>query len=642
MALGPHTVGRKLLWSIALPGLIVALLGAGYFLREMRRSVQDAAHREALALAEFVASTFTLPQADRAHPHGAVAEVLGSDTRLLRSVAEARVLTPDGRIRWSRQRGEEGTLHPESTRLTVPTPETARTAKEGTEVIRPLGGAECLGCHTGDSAQRLGVLQVRLSEPLLSRQLSAVFHVVLVATLLFGGLLTLATAISFHFFLTRPLRRLTGIMRRAEEGDLLVRAETRGTDEISRLGAAFNQMLARLTSMKADEIDTHRDLALTKEKLALKEKLEERITELALLFDIAHSLNSTLELPELLERITRLVVERLKIPNFSIMLLSADRLLEVKSAWPQHRGSEGLTFAIGEGACGRAAETLRAVYLPDVSDRSSIFARRNLVGGTDHGSLLAVPMVHMDTLMGVMNFQRPEVAGFSPEELELLMAVADQAATAVKNARLHLETVQLTMTDPLTGVANRRQLFQRLEAEMARSERYDTPLSVLMVDVDHFKRLNDSEGHRAGDDALRTVSEVLRTRVRKVDTIARYGGEEFMVLLPQTSKADAVEVGEKLRRAVLETPSLAVATQPLGHITISIGVASYPIDATEQDTLVDCVDAALYGSKRGGRNKVTPYEPGMEIHPGRERGPHASRPADQTRPPLPPTGVAKA
>jgi diguanylate cyclase (GGDEF)-like protein len=642
MAQGPHTVGRKLLWSIALPGLIVALLGAGYFWKETRRAVQDAAHREALALAEFVDSTFTLPQADRAHPHSAVAEVLASDTRLLRSVAELRVLTPDGRIRWSRQRSEEGTVHPESARLTALTPETARSAREGTEVVRPLGGADCADCHTGANTQHLGVLQVRLSEPLLSRQLSGVFQGATMATLVFGVMLALATALALHFFFSRPLRRLTGIMRRAEEGDLLVRAETRGTDEISRLGSAFNQMLARLTSMKAEEIDTHRDLALANEKLALKEKLEERLTELGLLFDVAHSLNSTLELSELLERITRLVVERLKIPNFSIMLRTAEGLLEIRSAWPQHRGSEGLTFGIGEGACGRAAETLRAVYLPDVSDRSSIFAKRNLVGGTDHGSLLAVPMVHMDTLLGVMNFQRPEVASFSPEELELLMAVADQAATAVKNARLHAETVLLTMTDPLTGVPNRRHLFSRLDSELARAERYGTPLSILMIDVDHFKRLNDAEGHRAGDETLRRVCDVLRTRVRKVDTLARYGGEEFMVLLPQTAKEGATEVGEKLRRAVLETPGLASSSQPTGHITISIGVSSFPLDATEQETLVDCVDAALYASKRGGRNKVSAYEPGMEIHPGRERGPHASRPAADGSRPLPPAGVAKA
>ncbi|WP_224245235.1 GGDEF domain-containing protein [Hyalangium gracile] len=642
MALGPHTVGRKLLWSIALPGLIVALIGAGYFWRETRRAVQDAAHREALALAEFIASTFTLPQADRAHPHGAVAEVLASDTRLLRSVAELRVMTPDGKIRWSRHRGEEGKVHADHLRLTAPTPETARSAREGTEVVRPLGGAECMTCHTDDNAQRLGVLQVRLSEPQLSRQLSTVFHGAIVATLLFGVILALATGLSLHLFLTRPLRRLTAIMRRAEEGDMLVRAETRGTDELSRLGAAFNQMLARLTSMKVEEIDTHRDLTVTKEKLALKEKLEERITELSLLFDVAHALNSTLDLQEMFERITRLVVERLKIPNFSIMLRNADGLLEIRSAWPHHRGSEGLTFAIGEGACGRAAETHRAVYLPDVSDRSSIFAKRNLVGGTDHGSLLAVPMVHMEAVLGVMNFQRPEVASFSPEELELLTAVADQAATAVKNARLHAETVLLTMTDPLTGVPNRRHLFSRLESEMARSERYSTPLSILMIDVDHFKRLNDAAGHRAGDDVLRKVCDVLRTRVRKVDTLARYGGEEFMVLLPQTNKEGALEVGEKLRRAVLETAALAAPTQPTGHITISIGAASFPQDAADQDTLVDCVDAALYASKRGGRNKVSAYEPGMEIHPGRERGPHTTRPSADGSFPLPPKGVAKA
>ena len=197
------------------------------------------------------------------------------------------------------------------------------------------------------------------------------------------------------------------------------------------------------------------------------------------------------------------------------------------------------------------------------------------------------------------------------------------------------------MTDPLTGVPNRRHLFAQLEAELARAERYGTPLSILMIDVDHFKRLNDAAGHRDGRRGAAQGVRRAPPRVRKVDTLARYGGEEFMVLLPQTVKEGAVEVGEKLRRAVLDTAALAAPTQPTGHITISIGVASYPLDASDQETLVDCVDAALYASKRGGRNKVSAYEPGMEIHPGRERGPHASRTTDSPRP-LPPAGVAKA
>jgi diguanylate cyclase (GGDEF)-like protein len=641
MALGPDTVGRKLLWSIALPGLIVALLGVGYFWRETQLAVRDATHREALALAEFVASAFALPQAEGTPPHGALVEVMGSDTRLFRPVRELRVLTPDGRIRWSRQREEEGRRHEEAQRLTAPAPETARTSDQGTEVVRPLGGPECTSCHASDAAHRLGVLQVRLSEPALQHQLTGVFSHVMLAVLVLSGLLALATAYSLHFFLTRPLRRLSAAMHRAEAGDFLVRAESRGTDEIAQLGAAFNQMLARLTSMKVEEIDTHRDLALVKEKLALKDELEEHLSELHLLFEVAHSLNSTLELSELLPRITRLVVERLHIPDFSIMLVNADGLLEVKTAWPTHLGMEGLTFAIGEGACGRAAESLKSVYLPDLADPKSIFARRGLVRGTEEGSLLCVPMVHMDTLLGVINFQRQEVAGFSPTEIELLTAVAEQAVMAVKNAQLHADAVTLTMTDPLTGVPNRRHLFARLEHELARAQRYGSQLSILMVDIDYFKRLNDLAGHRAGDETLRRVADLLRGKVRKVDTLARYGGEEFMLVLPQTSKADAHEVAEKLRRAVADAPFLAVPGLPLGHVTISIGVSCYPVDASEQDLLVDCADSALYASKRGGRNRATPYEPGMEVHPGRERGPHNPTPP-AAEPPSPSGPVAKA
>ncbi|TQF09007.1 diguanylate cyclase [Myxococcus llanfairpwllgwyngyllgogerychwyrndrobwllllantysiliogogogochensis] len=641
MPLGPDTVGRKLLWSIALPGLVVALLGVGHFWREARVAVQDATQVESLALAEFVASTFMLPQGPGAPAHGAVAEVLHSDTRLFRSVADVRVLTPDGRVRWSREPSEVGSVHPEASRLTRPGPETARSADDVTEVVRPLGGPECGSCHSRGEVPGASVLQMRMTEPALHQQLTKVFGGALGSMAVFAILLALVIALSLHFNLTRPLRRLSAAMGRAEAGDLLVRADVRGTDEIARLGAAFNQMLARLTAMKAEEIDTHRDLELVKEKLALKDELEDRLRELSLLFDVTRSLNATLELDELLEAVTRLVVERLQIPEFSIMLVSPEGALEVKQAWPEGRSSEGLTFSVGEGACGRAAQTHKAVYLPDVADHSSIFARRGLV--TDAmltGALLAVPMVHAGTLMGVVNFQRPLIASFSAGEIELLTAVADIAAAAVKNAQLHAETVKLTMTDPLTGVPNRRHLFQRMELELARAQRFGTSLALLMVDVDHFKRLNDLAGHRAGDETLRRVCDILRSRVRKVDTLARYGGEEFVILLPQATKQDAVDVAEKLRRAVAETIVLNQPGLPGGHVTVSVGVSHFPSDANTQEGLVDSADAALYCSKRTGRNRTTPFEMGMEIHPGRERGPHA--PPTEPTASAPPGGVAKA
>jgi diguanylate cyclase (GGDEF)-like protein len=201
--------------------------------------------------------------------------------------------------------------------------------------------------------------------------------------------------------------------------------------------------------------------------------------------------------------------------------------------------------------------------------------------------------------------------------MELLTAVADQAAMAVKNARLHEETVALSITDPLTGAPNRRHLFSRLEMEIARAHRFGTSVSMLMIDIDHFKVLNDAAGHRAGDVTLRQVSDLIRNSVRKVDTLGRYGGEEFVLVLPQIQRPEALEVAEKIRKAVEDYPFTHRAAQPSGRITISIGVASLPLDANMLEKLVDCADAALYASKRGGRNRVTAYEPGMESHPGR-------------------------
>jgi diguanylate cyclase (GGDEF)-like protein len=631
MTLGLDTVGRKLLWSVALPGLLAALLGAGYFWREARLAIGEATHDEALVLADFFGATFQMSAPEGTGPHSPVEHLLSLDTHLLRSATELRVLSPDGRIRWSRHPEEVGTPHPEAGRLTGSEAQQVRSDASETEVVRPLGGPQCASCHQGESARRAGVLHLRLVEPEVHREFTHVLGSALGTVLVLGALLVLVTALSLHFFLTRPLRRLTAAMRRAEEGDMLVRAEVQGTGELAQLASAFNAMLARLTAMKVEEIDTHRDLQVTKWKLSLKEELEERIAELALLFDVARSVNSTIELPELLSRIVELVPERLHIPDFSIMLVNADGLLEVKSAWPPEQKLEGMTFHIGEGVCGRAAELRRVVYVPDVTDPSSLFARRGQIPGHDSGAMLCVPMVHLDTVLGVLNFRRPRVASFAPEEMELLTAVADQAATAVKNAMLHAEAVKLTMTDPLTGVPNRRHLFARLELEVARAQRFGTQLSILMVDIDHFKRLNDTAGHRFGDEMLRKVCEVLRPRVRKVDMLARYGGEEFLLVLSQVGKVDAAEVAEKLRLAVEESHLLVAPTQPNGHITVSIGVANIPSDATTQDTLVDCADAALYASKRSGRNRVTAYEPGMELHPGRERG--LGRPPDAPAPP---------
>src|SRR6185369_12349473 len=168
---------------------------------------------------------------------------------------------------------------------------------------------------------------------------------------------------------------------------------------------------------------------------------------------------------------------------------------------------EGLTFAVGEGICGHAAATRKSVYVADLESDQQFFKMRGGAGAKGRGSLLALPMVHGDELLGVLNFERPEKAGFSASEIEFFMGVADQAAMAVKNAQLHAQTVELSITDPLTGISNRRHLFAQLELEIARANRFGTQLSFLMIDIDYFKKLNDAAGHSAGDSVLRHVCE---------------------------------------------------------------------------------------------------------------------------------------
>jgi diguanylate cyclase (GGDEF)-like protein len=636
MAFRPRTIGSKLLWAIGVPAILTALAGVGFFWREADHAVERATRDEAVALAELISTTFALTDRPRTggeglrSAHRSATEAIRADWKMLRYVRDLRILDPSGLVRWSRRVEEEGRPHPDALRLLARGPEQVRSEGMQAEVVMPLGGMACAGCHE-QAPMQVGVLQLTIDEPKLRREVASVFGRALSSVVLFGAVLFILTAVSLHFFLQRPLRRLTQMMRRAEEGDFLVRVQATTQDEIGELGQTFNRMLARITDLKADEIETHRDLAAAQAELSLKKQLEEanatlqrRVKEQVLLFDVARSLTSTLELPELFGRISTLVAERLKTPRFSIMLLTADGRLEVKSAYPAGQGTEGLTFTIGEGACGRAAEKLEPIYIADLQRDGGAFSPRK-ESGEVFGSLVSMPMLHKGALLGVLNFERPEVSAFALDEIELLHAVADLAATAAKNALLHEETVALSITDPLTGAANRRHLFSRLEMEVARALRYGGQVSVLMVDIDHFKMLNDLRGHRAGDVVLRKVCDLMKGAVRKLDTLARYGGEEFMLILPHATKPEAQEVAEKLRRAVEEAPIEEGTSQPTGRITISIGVSNLPGDAKELGKLVDCADAALYASKRGGRNLATSYEPGMELHPGRERGPNAAK-----------------
>jgi diguanylate cyclase (GGDEF)-like protein len=205
----------------------------------------------------------------------------------------------------------------------------------------------------------------------------------------------------------------------------------------------------------------------------------------------------------------------------------------------------------------------------------------------------------------------PGIFFFGAVFVRLAIVLALQTAVDLRRINL-LETENVT--DPLTKVYNRRYLDKRLAEEVARSKRYALDLSVLMLDIDYFKRVNDTYGHQAGDVTLATLAGLVRTSLRELDVVARYGGEEFMVICTNTPVNGAVMVAERLRRVIesqpMEIPGSASGNQ-IVRISISIGVASLNADIDSQEKLVLAADEALYRAKAEGRNRVVAHGSGM-------------------------------
>ncbi|HEX7312366.1 MAG TPA: sensor domain-containing diguanylate cyclase [Pyrinomonadaceae bacterium] len=244
-------------------------------------------------------------------------------------------------------------------------------------------------------------------------------------------------------------------------------------------------------------------------------------------------------------------------------------------------------------------------------------------GESDAQPMAAVPVIYHDRTMGVLMVTSDDPQRLWQEnEVMLLRTVADQVAVAVNHARLFQQMQHQALTDGLTGCFNRRFFEIQLERDLHLATRMRQPVSLILLDIDHFKRVNDTHGHDAGDAALRILANALREEVRGVDTAARYGGEEFAIILPQAGPEGAMVVAERLRSRIERTEVPGV-----GCITASLGVATFPLDASSRELLVTSADRALFLAKRSGRNKVcstaelppedifsAPYEPILPTH----------------------------
>ncbi|RME29632.1 MAG: GGDEF domain-containing protein [Deltaproteobacteria bacterium] len=211
-------------------------------------------------------------------------------------------------------------------------------------------------------------------------------------------------------------------------------------------------------------------------------------------------------------------------------------------------------------------------------------------------------------MLGVIELVNNEPNSFSESDLRLLESLADYAAIAIENARNFQRVQELTVTDDVTSLYNSRYLHEALQNEYERARRYDLTFSVVFFDLDHFKRVNDEHGHLCGSQLLREVGDLVRSQLRSVDIPTRYGGDEFVIILPQTSKLQALHVTRRLRLALNERIFLSDRGQKI-RITASFGVANYPDDASDIERLLQLADEAMYKVKEATRDGIEMAEP---------------------------------
>lgn len=334
-------------------------------------------------------------------------------------------------------------------------------------------------------------------------------------------------------------------------------------------------------------------------------RLFSRLLELHCLYQITAILSEKMDVDAAVKTLKRLFQFTFQLDHFALLLVEADtqelRFRNTFGLKPPLR----MRFRLDENIFGKVLRNGEPLYVPNIQTHLLLYDFYPPLDQS-RGSLICLPLRSNTTgePLGAFILYRTATDSFSSKEIDLFSKIGRQVACVLDKALLYQHTRALTVTDELTGIANRRYFNQRYEREFLRSERYNRALSVIMVDIDHFKNYNDTHGHLRGDEILRKVARVLEKNLRKADLVARFGGEEFIVLLPETDKARARNVAEKLRHRI-ETYSFPDGhSQPLGRVTISLGLASYPEDASSSRALLEVADRMLYLAKSMGRNQL--------------------------------------
>lgn len=318
---------------------------------------------------------------------------------------------------------------------------------------------------------------------------------------------------------------------------------------------------------------------------------------------------------ELFQQILDMSSKLLSASSGSLMLLDeSEGTLKIETAKGMNASlARSMSVRFGDGIAGRVAKNGFPLLVTDIETDKRVAFRNRPRFKTK--SFISLPLEHDERLVGVLNLaDKSDGSSFSEADLNLLKTFTGHAVRMINRAAMFERAGQfekLAITDPLTGLYNRRFLQKRLQEEFSRSGRQHQSFCTILADIDNFKIYNDICGHLAGDKVLRKAAHIMRKTARDMDVVARYGGEEFCIILPGTGKKEAVFVAERLRRAI-ETENFPGENHlPLGRLTISLGIASFPADGVTANELIHASDLALYQAKALGRNRLILYEPSL-------------------------------
>ena len=355
------------------------------------------------------------------------------------------------------------------------------------------------------------------------------------------------------------------------------------------------------------------------ERIWAQEKANQLAGRRALLYNATKAIAASLDAEHLYEAIYNAIKQVMPCDDFIIDGYDQATNEVVSLYNMEHIGGRNFPprYYADHGLAGTIIHTGKSALYNTVEEMNASGIQFVLTGPEDHTqSIVAVPLLLYGKVNGMISAQSHQPDSYNDEDRELLEMLAAHAAIAIENARLFAEVREMADKDPLTSpVLNRRKFYELAEREFARARRYPELLSVMMLDVDHFKNFNDRFGHKTGDLVLKKIAQICNENAREVDIVGRHGGEEFIVLFPSTGAKRAAGVAERIRQQVekinlqgsgqfFETVKGAMIPSNTLHVTVSIGVAELDDSCTSIDILVDHADRAMYLAKNEGRNRV--------------------------------------